>query len=111
MGLSPFKNCASVVYRDRIINLNPNPKNFKIEKLLELENTYAEIHYPDCPTFEGLKVMVFKGKVAERLLAAKEIDPHFDDKGGLSPMARFEPTEYGKWLGVQLAKGAPEKAA
>ena len=110
MGLSFFKNCASVVYRDRIINLNPNPKNFKIMKLLELENTYAEIHYPDCNTFEGLKVMVFRGKVAEKLLAAKEIDPHFDEKG-LSPMARFEPTEYGKWLGVQLAKGAPEKAA
>ena len=95
MGLMR-RNCTSVVYRDRIINLNPNPKNFKIEKLLELENTYAEIHYPDCTTFEGLKVMVFKGKVAEK---------------GLSPMARFEPTEYGKWLGVQLAKGAPEKAA
>jgi hypothetical protein len=35
--------------------------------------------------------------------------PHF--RLTRSPMARFEPTEYGKWLGVQLAKGAPEKAA
>jgi len=78
---------------------------------LELRRICSEVRYPDCTTFEGLKAMVFKGKVAKELLAAKEIDPHFDDKGGLSPMARFEPTEYGKWLGVQLATRMPEEAA
>lgn len=105
MGIGLGSRCRGTVSQGRIVNLNPNPKNFKIEKMIELENTYAEVRYPDCTTFEGLKVLVFKGRVAEKLLAATEIDPHFDNAGMLSPIARFEPSEYGKWLAIQITKG------
>lgn len=84
--------------------LNPDPCNFKIEKLIELENTYAEIHYPDANNYEGNKVLVFRGRVAEQLLKASEIDPHFYENG-LPLIARLKPDFYGKWLGMQIAKG------
>ncbi len=103
MGIGPFRGCSSVVYRDRIVNLNPNPKNYKIRKLIELDNTYVEVFYPDAKNYEGNKVMVYAGKVAEKLLAADELDPHFQESG-LSPIARFAPTEEGKFLAMQLTK-------
>lgn len=83
---------------------NPNPRNFKIEKMIELENTYAEIRYPDAKNYEGYKVLIFKGHVAEQLMNAAEIDPHFQEEG-LPLIARLKPDFYGKWLGMQLAKG------
>src|SRR5271157_3918086 len=88
MGINIFhKNCSGIVYQDKIVKLNPDPKNFKIEKILELENTYVEVLYPDAKNYEGLKVMVFKGKVAKKILALTELDPHFDNSGKLSPIA------------------------
>lgn len=83
---------------------NPNPRNFKIEKMIELENTYAEINYPDAKNYEGNKVLVFRGRVAEQLIKASEIDPHFYEEG-LPLIARLKPDFYGKWLGMQIAKG------
>lgn len=88
----------------KIINLAANPANFKIEKMIELENTYVEVFYPDAKNYEGQKVLVFKGQVAKDILAAKEIDPHFSATG-LSPIARFKPDFYGKWLAMQITKG------
>lgn len=86
------------------VSMNPNPKNFKIIKMIELPNyTYVEAFYPDAKNYEGNKVMVYAGRKAEAILNAKELDPHFE-KNGLFPIARFEPTEIGKLLAMQLAK-------
>lgn len=38
------------------------------------------------------------------LLEMESLDPHFDDGSGLSPIARFEPSEIGKALAMKLAK-------
>lgn len=104
MGCSFMKSCGGYTEKKVYVSMNPNPKNFKIEKLLELENTYVEIFYPDAKNYEGHKVLVFKGQVAKNLLSAIEIDPHFRDSG-LSPIARFKPDFYGKWLAMQITKG------
>ena len=85
------------------VSVNPNPKVFKILKIIESENTYVEVHYPNCMTFEGVKVMVFKGKIADRVRRLVEIDPHFDNTGKLAPIARFEPTACGRLLAMQIA--------
>lgn len=103
MGIGPGYRCRGVITETKYVSVNPNPKNFKIEKLVELENTYAEIFYPDAKNYEGKKVLVFRGQVAKQLLEATEIDPHFSESG-LSPIARFAPTELGKWLGLHCAK-------
>lgn len=103
MGL--FKKSCYGIKRETIyFSMNPNPKNFRIDKLIELQNTYVEVYYPDAKNYEGNKVMVYKGKVAQQILAAKELDPHFSDNG-LSPIARFTPTIEGKFYAMQLTKG------
>lgn len=83
---------------------NPNPSRFKIEKLIELENTYVEINYPDAKNYEGNKVLVFKGQIAKEILSRSEIDPHFEEDG-LPLLARLRPDFEGKWLGMAIAKG------
>lgn len=104
MGIGLGKRCGGYQTAIKYVSMNPNPANFKIEKMLELENTYVEVFYPDAKNYEGNKVLVFKGCVAQELMAAKEIDPHFSD-AFLSPIARFKPDFYGKWLAMQITKG------
>ncbi len=104
MGIGPFKSCGGAVTNTVYVSMNPNPKKFRIDKLIEIENTYVEVFYPDAKNYEGSKVMVYTGRVAEKILAAKELDPHFS-ASGLSPVARFAPTIEGKWLAMQITKG------
>lgn len=108
MGIGPFKSCGGTITNTVYVSMNPNPKNFQILRMIELKNTYLEVLYPDAKNYEGQKVMVFEGKVGRSILAATELDPHFSATNKLSPIARFAPTEYGKWLGLQLAKGTQE---
>lgn len=106
MGIGIFsKSCYGYSTPEKeYVSINPNPKNFRIEALIELENTYVEVFYPDAKNYEGRKVMVYKGKVAEQIMKAAELDPHFSDKG-LSPIARFAPTTEGKFIAMRVAKG------
>jgi hypothetical protein len=99
-----MRNRCSTVINNVVVNVNPNPKNFKIVSLMELENTYVEINYPDCKNYEGNKVLVYKGKVGKQLIQASEIDPHFTPEG-LSPIARFAPTFEGRYIAMQITKG------
>jgi len=104
MGLNK-RTCSGYVVNEKVyVSMNPNPKNFKINALLELENTYVEAFYPDAKNYEGNKVMVYKGRVAEQIMAATELDPHFSDIG-LAPIARFAPTLEGKFFAMQLTRG------
>lgn len=105
MGIGMGSRCRGIVYQDRIVNLNPNPKNFKILKLLEIENTYVEVLYPDARNYEGRKILVYAGQVAQDIMNAKELDPHFSADNKLTPIARFKPDAIGEWMAVQIAKG------
>lgn len=58
----------------------------------------AEIVYPNCPTFEGRKLILFAGVTAAWLRAQTAIDPHFTEGGHI--VARFAPTPEG----LRLAK-------
>jgi hypothetical protein len=106
MGISFLsKNCGGISSGSgQYVSMSPNPKNFKILNLIELENTYAEIHYPDCKNYEGVKIVVFEGKVADKLLKLTELDPHFSTQE-LSPIARFKPDNRGKYMALQICKG------
>lgn len=85
---------------------NPDPKKFNIEKIAGIgEWVYAEIRYPDCTNYEGLKILVFYKVKIEDIMASKEIDPHFCDNNHIKPIARFEPSELGKFLAWNLVKG------
>ena len=76
---------------------NPDPKNYVIEKLQMIgDYLVVEITYPDCTNYEGRKILVYENVTAKQLRKQKSIDPHFaSNKRFHSPIARFEPTEYG----------------
>jgi hypothetical protein len=60
------------------------------------------ISYPNCENFEGNKICVFRHSL-KYMEKQKLIDPHFSSEG-LSPFARFEPTEEGWNMAIELAK-------
>lgn len=84
---------------------NPNPRNWKLIRKHELDKyLILELEYPNCTNFEGRKILVFKGVSYVKLIEknVKMIDPHFsDNKEFFSPVARFEPTEFG-WNAAML---------
>lgn len=104
--------CLGRVYGDgKVVNLNPNPGNFEIVEVVELENTYVEVHYPDATNYEGRKILVYRGKRAAEVRNAKELDPHFEKNATLSPIARFEPSLAGRRLARAVAAAPiPEEA-
>jgi len=62
-------------------------------------NSYIlKVKYEDCTNFEGHKVMVYQGQYVHSPI----IDPHFREKG-VSPIARFEPTDKGWELANKFA--------
>jgi hypothetical protein len=78
---------------------NPNPTNFRIEKVVSIEEFLITlVVYPDCFNYRGKKILVFEGVSKKALQDRKVLDPHFSSKKSLSPIARFEPTARGwKW--------------
>jgi hypothetical protein len=79
----------------------PDPKQFEIIDTQEigggdLQYLVAVVRYPQCPDYEGRKVLVYKGIKAEYFRRWKEIDPHFNtNQPRKTPMARFRPTNEG----------------
>lgn len=62
----------------------------------------AVIRYHDCTNYEGRKVLVYDSTARfHELMKTGAVDPHFDDKS-YSPVARFEPTERGIQLALQM---------
>jgi len=76
---------------------NPNPLNYEIIGSEQYANyLLVEVRYPDCTTFEGRKILVYKGINIGHLKRQKSIDPHFSTSEKFhSPIARFVPTEEG----------------
>ena len=85
---------------------NPDPTNFKIERMVRLGDFHLLlVHYPDCITFEGFKVLVYHKIDAKKLLAQKSLDPHFSkSKRFISPVARFEPTKRGSAMAESFCR-------
>lgn len=103
MGMSLFKNCSLYPPSEKIFAPNPNPANFQIIRVQQIGNhVVAEIHYPDCKNFEGLKICLFKN-IKKSELDGDSLDPHFHE-GSKSPYARFQPTLFGWESAIALAK-------
>lgn len=78
---------------------NPDPANWKLIRERETDHfLIVELEYPDCTTFEGRKILVFKNTRKVDLFLQRVVDPHFSaSKQKRSPIARFEPTQEG-WV-------------
>src|SRR4051812_16225017 len=83
---------------------NPDPSRWELIKEWQGKGGYVLlVRYLDATNFEGLKVMVYRGKRPKRLIL---LDPHFaDDK--TSPIARFRPDAEGIALARLLAEALP----
>ena len=105
MGLS-INNCS--VYPEQETKIvfapNPNPVNFKIIQTEEIGcNLVAQIDYPDCINFAGMKICVFKNMNTFDLYCLGSIDPHFSESK-FSPFARLKPDQEGWNVACMLAR-------
>ena len=74
---------------------NPIPHRFTIKRAVGYGDYWVRlwVNYPDCFNYGGDKILVYEGHHLEELREGP-LDPNFIDEG-LSPIARFEPTEKG----------------
>ena len=103
MGMHSMGNCR--VYgkgvcmcggQNRVkVSPAPNPAKFTIISIAQFgDHVLASIRYPDCTNFEGVKICVYEKTTVSSVREAHRLDPHFS-KTGLSPIARFEPSQRG----------------
>ena len=85
---------------------NPDPKNFKIIKANQNGRfLLILINYPDCTNYEGNKILLYENTTIYDLIEQESIDPHFSNNPKkYSPVARFEPTDYGWELAEKLIR-------
>lgn len=85
---------------------NPNPMRYSIKRVQkEGDFLIIKINYPDCTTFEGNKILVYKGCTIVNLVEQGKIDPHFsENKDFLSPIARFRPDDEGWKMAESFVK-------
>jgi hypothetical protein len=80
---------------------NPNPRDFEILWVLETDDyLLAKVRYPQCTTFDGEKLLLFKGLRTEWLYSLKVLDPHFYSESNL--VARFKPDDEGLKLAMEI---------
>jgi len=97
MGVSIFK----VSNGTNIEKGNPNPKNFNILEVREIDSyLIAKINFPDCTNYEGNKIIVFQNMSSKHLYTLKDVDPHFTENNSI--IARFRPDELGMKMAVLL---------
>lgn len=109
MGVLPgsFCNCKCKDQKsNNEVNFpNPNPNNYNIKRIGSFgEYVVVLINYPDCTNYEGNKIMVFENMTQDQLEKMDSIDPHFCDKDHSSPIARFEPTDRGWFMAMNLVE-------
>ena len=104
MGIGLFSSTCSLTPPESPVRFpNPNPARFVILRTEQVgRSVVAEVRYPDCINYEGRKVLVYADMDASALRSRTTIDPHFAQYGG--PLARFEPTQRGWDLAVEVAR-------
>lgn len=98
MGIGIGSRCSSSPYS--VSNSNPDPSRFTILDWAAFGLFLVlKVQYPDARNYEGIKIMVYEGfrdTEALRRAVSNRLDPHFSESG-VSPIARFEPTDAG-WI-------------
>jgi hypothetical protein len=100
MGMFSQKNCITNCSTAPSPAPNPDPRRWKILNIYQYDHAYVlKVRYLDCTNFEGVKVMVFKGRFYG---PPTELDPHFS-RNNNSPVARYKPNNEGLELARDLA--------
>lgn len=86
-------------------NPNPIPYYFEIVELIQVgKHVVALIKYPNCTTYGGKKLSIYRNITIEKIKEMKSLDPHFLESDELTPFARFEPTDEGAIAAHRLAQ-------
>ncbi len=95
--INKYENCSCNINSPAP---NPDPSRWKLLEQKIFTNGYVlKVRYLDCTNFEGVKIIVFHGKMS----LPKILDPHFSE-GKNSPIARFRPDKKGWGMAIKLAK-------
>lgn len=108
LGLGILSGCRScdcdVSYVQDEPDPNPDPNNFRLLRYAAYEKyIVVEILYPDCTNYEGKKICLYNATMDE-VYGAESLDPHFCEGEHLSPIARFEPTDFGWNMAMKVAE-------
>lgn len=106
MGLSLFSRCACV---KKLVTVQPDLKKFRIHRTIPCGKfVIVEVTYENATNYGGRKLLVYHLTSVTSVYEAKLLDPHFCERGEcLSPVARFEPTEYGMRLARAMCLAGP----
>lgn len=96
-------------YYTKVETNDPDPFNFKIKKIVA-SGLYVllMVNYPDATNYEGNKVLLMRRTDETVIDFGESLDPHFLGTPE-SPIARFEPTDFGWELGIQTMKFLVER--
>jgi hypothetical protein len=99
MGLGPTWSCSDNNSCSGY-GVNPDPHKFKIIWMkICYGNTIMMVHYPNCITFGGNKLLLLRGIHSEKI---SKLDPHFLNEEH-PVIARFLPTKEGEILAKAAA--------
>lgn len=95
MGIKLFSSTTTKHYTsDQNTTPNPNKHNFSVETEKKIGNLLiALVHYPNCTTYNGNKVLVIKNETTVRNKV--QLDPHFLEDNDLDIIARFPASDEG----------------
>lgn len=82
---------------------DPNPSYFTIQKIWENKKkkmVLAQIKYPNCTNFEGVKLILFSNTTRLNISATLKLDPHFLKTNNV--LARFRPNKEGLKLALSI---------
>ncbi len=101
MGAPPFKKTCRTGYAQPPAPApNPRSDRWTLLDTAAFPCGYVlKVRYHDCTNFEGVKIMVYRGKYAP---PRYHLDPHFHE-GKDAPIARFRPDSEGWKLACILA--------
>jgi hypothetical protein len=99
------KTCSSYSSPEAIAP-NPQPNRWELLKHHQFKDFYVlKVRYLDCTNFEGIKIMIYKGKFDPKYKG--ELDPHFSEHWN-SPVIRVKPCLGGWAIALQIAKALSE---
>ena len=82
---------------------DPIPSRFRIQHLEQYGNfVIGKVIYPNCTTFDGLKIIVWENVTVDDIYRMDVIDPHFFEDNKI--IARFAPTKNGMHYAIQFVK-------
>jgi hypothetical protein len=102
MGISPLRNSSCSCCKTNNYNLKCDKEQKNIERNYTILDYYqktnaiaVKMKFKNFENYEGVKILIFKGKKINHVLEMEFIDPHFCENQKHSPIARFEPTDEG----------------